>query len=125
MRKSLILLALSLAAAASPVAAEGVPSRSKVNLPALISVGDYPPSALSARQEGTVGFALDVAPDGRVTDCTVESSSGASALDLATCRIMVSRARFEPARDDAGRATADRFHGRIRWILPEPAQQSF
>ena len=40
-----------------------------------------------------------------MTDCSVTSSSGSSALDQATCRILRSRARFTPARDSSGNPT--------------------
>ena len=63
--------------------------------------------------------ASTIGTDGRVTACSVTSSSGSSALDDATCRIMRSRARFTPARDDqrqSDQRTA--ISGRIRWVLP-------
>jgi periplasmic protein TonB len=95
------------------------PARARANLASYVSDADYPASAIRAEEQGTTGFRLTVGPDGRVTNCAVTSSSGSSALDTATCRIMRSRARFTPARDDHGQATTDSVSSRIRWVLPE------
>jgi protein TonB len=95
------------------------PARAKANLPGLFSTDDYPPSALRAGEQGTTGFRLDVGTDGRVTNCTVTSSSGSSALDQATCRLLQRRARFTPARDSNGQPTTDQNSGRITWRIPE------
>ncbi len=86
----------------------------------LFSNADYPPSAFRAGEEGLVGFRADVAEDGRVTGCTVTRSSGSSALDLATCRVVRMRGRFLPARDRDGKPAKGSFHGRIAWRLPAP-----
>lgn len=118
MHKPLLLFAFSVATAGPAVAAEGVRARSTVNPPALVTIADYPPSARRAGEEGTVGFALDITADGRVSACTIEASSGSAALDAATCRIMRSRARFEPARDSGGQPIPDHLQSHIRWILP-------
>lgn len=94
-------------------------ARARGNLAALISDADYPPSAQRAGEEGTTGFALNIGPDGRVTGCNVTSSSGSSALDQATCRILQRRARFTPARDSNGQPTADTYRARITWQLKD------
>lgn len=83
-----------------------------------ISTDDYPPSALRAGEEGVVGIALAVGADGRIQSCAVTASSGHAALDQATCRLYQRRARFAPARDDAGTPVAGMFKDRVRWRLP-------
>ena len=75
-------------------------------------------TAQRAEQQGTTGFRLTVGTDGRVSACTITSSSGSSALDEATCRIMRSRARFTPAHDEHGNPIGDSVSSRIRWVLP-------
>jgi protein TonB len=87
-------------------------------LASYISDADYPASAQRNEEQGTTGFRLTVGPDGRVSNCAITSSSGSSALDQATCRIMRSRARFTPARDNMGNPTNDTVSHRIRWVLP-------
>ncbi|WP_106638831.1 energy transducer TonB [Allosphingosinicella vermicomposti] len=83
-----------------------------------ISDADYPSSALRAEEQGTTGFRLEIGANGRVTNCTVTSGSGSSALDSATCRLLRSRARFTPAKDSAGNPTTDTYSSRIVWRLP-------
>jgi periplasmic protein TonB len=95
------------------------PARAKANLGSLISNDDYPSSALRAEEEGVTGFRLSVGTNGRVTNCTITSSSGSSALDAATCRLLTSRARFTPAKDSNGNATTDTVGARIVWRIQE------
>ncbi|VXC78687.1 energy transducer TonB [Sphingomonas sp. 8AM] len=83
-----------------------------------ISTDDYPPSALRAEEEGVVGISMRIGADGRVESCAVTAPSGHASLDQATCRLYQRRARFTPARDDAGTAIAGTFTDRIRWQLP-------
>jgi periplasmic protein TonB len=65
----------------------------------------YPPAALRAEAQGRVVARLTIGADGRVTDCSVTTSSGNSDLDEATCRISLRRVRFTPAKDQSGAAT--------------------
>ena len=83
------------------------PTRARANLASYISDADYPAAAIRNGEQGIVGFRLEIAPDGRVSDCRILKSSNSAALDEATCRIMLSRARFTPARDGSGRAVSD------------------
>jgi protein TonB len=94
------------------------PAKARANLASYVSNDDYPDSAIRNEEQGTTGFRLDVGPDGRVTNCSVTSSSGSSSLDSTTCRLMRSRARFTPATDSSGARTTDSVSGRIRWVLP-------
>jgi protein TonB len=94
------------------------PQRARANLNSYFSADDYPAAALRGNDQGTTGFSLTIGPNGRVTDCSVTSSSGSSALDQATCRILRSRARYTPARDSSGNPTSGRDSGRVTWRLP-------
>lgn len=94
------------------------PHRASANLPALFATDDYPFEARRKGETGTVAFTAAIDRDGRVTDCTITTSSGSPSLDLATCSIIRSRARFRPARDAAGRAVEDSQSARISWRLP-------
>ena len=67
---------------------------------------NYPASALRAERQGRVGVRVTIGPDGRVSGCTVTSSSGASDLDSAACAGMQRYATYEPALDDAGNPTS-------------------
>lgn len=80
---------------------------------------DYPSRALREDREGTTGFRVSVGPDGRVTGCTVTSSSGSPDLDEATCSLVTRRARFNPATDGEGQPTSDSYSNRVRWQIPK------
>lgn len=75
----------------------------------------YPEAARQARSEGIVVLEAEIAADGRVTDSRVLESpspllSGAAADALRQWR-------FEPARDEAGRAVAVRFVITLNFVL--------
>jgi protein TonB len=95
------------------------PAKARGSLPGLITTDDYPQDAIRNEQQGTTAIRLDVGPDGRVTNCTVTSSSGSSSLDNTACRLLKSRARFTPATDSTGAKVSDSVSTRIRWQLPE------
>lgn len=90
----------------------------------LFSADDYPPEAVRLEQQGIVAYSATVGPDGRVASCDIVTSSGSASLDAATCSIIQRRARFRPASDQQGRPIAEKFSGRISWVLPvwEPEQ---
>jgi protein TonB len=102
-----------------PEAKKLEPARAKANLASYVSDEDYPAAAIRAEDQGTTRFRLSIGSDGRVTECTITSSSGSSALDSTTCRLMKQRARFTPARDSSGKAVGDTVGGGIRWVLPD------
>ena len=83
----------------------------------LPSHDDYPADAQRNDEQGTVGVSLSIGTDGRVSGCSVTSSSGSRSLDNATCRILRSRARFTPAKLSNGQATTDTYNQRITWRL--------
>jgi len=94
------------------------PARARANLASYVSDEDYPSSAVRNEEQGTTRFRLAVGPDGRVKDCSVTSSSGSSALDSTTCRLMKQRAKFTPARNSDGESASDTVASAIRWVLP-------
>lgn len=78
---------------------------------------DYPISALRARIGGTVHLRFIVAPNGRVSQCTVTRSSGNADLDSTTCRLIQRRFRYEPARDASGRPVPFTIVGDHGWEI--------
>lgn len=78
---------------------------------------DYPPSAQRDGVEGVTGFSLAVGPDGRASGCSITASSGSSLLDDTACRLLMRRARFNPAKDVSGTAIASSYSGRFRWQI--------
>lgn len=84
-----------------------------------ISDEDYPSSALRAEAEGTTVARFTIGTDGRVTSCTVTSSSGNSSLDDTTCKLIQRRFRYKPAQDDAGNPVTETKTQRVVWRLPQ------
>jgi protein TonB len=93
-------------------------AKAKSNLASYFSDDDYPPAAQRNEEQGTTAVRLSIGTDGRVTDCSVTASSGSTTLDNATCNILRRRARFTPAKDQAGNPITDSTTTRIRWQLP-------
>jgi protein TonB len=93
------------------------PARAKANLQGLIRSDDYPSSAQEREEQGTVRVRLSIGTNGSVTGCSVVGSSGSRALDSATCRLLQSRAKFTPARDNQGNPIADSDTVSISWRL--------
>jgi protein TonB len=66
---------------------------------------NYPARAIRDEVEGRVGVRVTIGANGRVSACTVTSSSGARVLDDAACEGMQRYARYNPALDDDGSPT--------------------
>ncbi|MFD1036579.1 energy transducer TonB [Sphingomonas hankookensis] len=79
---------------------------------------DYPQAALKAKQQGKAFVGMTVAPDGRISDCRILQTSGAAALDQATCPILVERIRFHPGQDANGKPIESYKSLNFNWVLP-------
>jgi periplasmic protein TonB len=80
---------------------------------------DYPPASIRNEEQGTTGFSVVIGPDGRVTSCSITSSSGSSTLDDTTCKLVTRRARFTPGKDSGGNPVGGVFASRVRWQIPK------
>lgn len=78
---------------------------------------NYPSRAIRDDVEGRVGVRAIVGANGRVTSCTVASSSGSAVLDEAACDGMIRYARFNPAIGDNGQPTTGTFSDTIVYQL--------
>jgi protein TonB len=58
-----------------------------------------------------------VGPNGRVSNCSVTSSSGESSLDQAACEGFRRYGRFNPALDAAGNPTAGSYSTSITYRI--------
>ena len=63
-----------------------------------------------------------VGADGRLSNCRVLQSSGNAELDATTCRIILQRYRFTPARDEHGRPVEDYAEAENEWVAHHVAQ---
>ncbi len=78
---------------------------------------NYPSRAVRSGTEGTVGVSVRIDAEGKVSACSVSSSSGSDVLDQAACDGMQRYARFDPALDDAGNPTSSSWSTRIVYKL--------
>lgn len=84
-----------------PSKARGVKAKGQAGWAGRIQ-SNYPTRAAREEREGRVGVRVQIGPDGKVSSCSVSSSSGSPDLDEAACDGMTRYARFDPALDDAG-----------------------
>jgi len=96
-----------------------VPPRPSNSRNGWVTQGDYRSSWISRGYTGQVGYRLTIGASGRVEACSVTQSSGVSALDQATCQLVTKRARFNPAKNDQGRAISGSYTGAVLWQLPD------
>ena len=82
-----------------------------------VSNDDYPSRAIREEAQGTVRFTLTVGADGRVSNCAITGSSGSSTLDDTACRLLTSRARFDPKLDGNGNPTSGTWSSSFKWQL--------
>ena len=64
---------------------------------------------------GTVTVRFIVQPNGQISGCRAAVSSGNSALDARTCRLIEQRLRFAPALDAQGRAVPSETRATYTW----------
>jgi TonB family protein len=77
----------------------------------------YPKESLANGEQGVVLYHVRIDSRGRATDCEVTQSSGYDRLDMATCSMLMDRARFTPGRDARGHATRSTFDGKVIWRI--------
>ena len=82
-----------------------------------IGNSDYPRAAEAAGVTGDLTTRYTVGANGRVTGCTVTESSGSAELDQTTCRLVMARYRYKPARDAQGKAVVDVVYEDHRWVI--------
>lgn len=93
---------------AAPAANVGASkAQPKQDIRTIFSGDDYPADALSGGMQGTAQASLLVDQTGNVVGCRILRSTGTSSLDEATCNIIRSRAKFDPARDSSGHPVPD------------------
>jgi TonB family protein len=121
--RSLALFALLVVGASRSIASTPATSAQSAApvapLAGYVTSDDYPSDALDKGEQGTVEFLLTIGVDGAPTDCAVTNSSGSSSLDSASCRIMIERARFKPAKNATGKTVVGTYTGRISWRTEE------
>ncbi|HUG45541.1 MAG TPA: energy transducer TonB [Sphingomicrobium sp.] len=80
---------------------------------------DYPMKAFEKQWEGVTRFDLLVAPDGKIADCKVTSSSGYEELDKTSCYLATKRVKFHSAKGPDGQPVWGVYRSQTIWALPE------
>ena len=87
---------------------------------------DYPKALREAFVSGTTGTLVAVSSEGRPVSCRVTHRSGSAELDATTCRLVLARFRFRPARNAAGQSVASEIEYEQEWeappLPPEPSR---
>lgn len=76
---------------------------------------DYPRSMAMMGKQALVNFRLLVDAAGKPTGCQVQRSYNDKQFDEITCRRLMERATFEPARDTAGNAVSSYYANTVVW----------
>jgi hypothetical protein len=79
---------------------------------------DYPQEALRKGEQAYPGFMLVVGTDGKPKNCQITSPSPYADLDRTTCALMMTRGRFKPALDSAGRPIISTYKNYAIWEIP-------
>lgn len=101
-----------------PLQSETIPPEPIGDPSAWIRESDYPSNFLRNGEEGTSRFQVRVGPNGLPTVCFTIASSGHFQLDGRACALVMSRARFNPARNGSGNAVAGIYTGSHDWQAP-------
>ena len=83
----------------------------------IFSSSDYPATALSRADQGTVMVTVLLDEAGQVKDCSVDGSAGAATLDTMTCHLIQERASFRPAIGSDGKPVRSVFVQRVTWRI--------
>lgn len=96
-----------------------VAARPRTSPAGWVTTDDYRSNWIRQEMTGKARFRLEIAADGRVTNCTITGSSGHPQLDTATCALVSERAKFNPAQGSEGEPVAGSYSSAIDWQLPE------
>lgn len=84
----------------------GIAAKGPRQIKGHLSYDDLPQGLLQPGQEAGATVRYTVNPDGTVSGCRIDRSSGYAPLDATACRLIEQRFRFRPARDRAGNPIA-------------------
>jgi protein TonB len=109
------MLSILSAAAVLGIGASGVP----LDPGSWVTPSDYPAKAMSDRAQGNAEFRLSVDTSGRADACGILASSGSQELDVATCELILARARFKPAIGPDGKPVRFEYSSAVRWTVSD------
>lgn len=113
-----VSMILAMALGGQDAGAGAEPKPTPVSPVSWLSDDDYPTKSFAQHANGTTGFLLRVDATGKVTDCRVAETSGFIELDQTTCAVLLTRSKFQPARDAGGVAIVSVYKGSFTWKFP-------
>ena len=78
---------------------------------------DYPNEALASGKSAVIRFRLTVNAVGKATGCAIQSGTRNAEFEKVTCALLIKRANFKPASDQAGSPVASYYTSTVTWIL--------
>lgn len=79
---------------------------------------DYPGSALRGGRSATIAFRLMVDATGTPSACKIQTAISSPEFIEHTCKLLIRRARFTPARDAAGAPSPSYYVNSVNWVMP-------
>lgn len=79
--------------------------------------GDYPKKALASGKSAVIRFRLTISAVGKATDCAIQSGTRDPEFEKISCALLIKRANFKPASDQAGNPVASYFTSTVSWIV--------
>ena len=81
------------------------------------SPDDYPSKMLERGQQAIVNYRIIVDEKGSPTSCTIQRSTRPKDFDDLVCRLIMKRAKFEPALDATGNPVRSFYAQRVTWRI--------
>ena len=78
---------------------------------------DYPKEALASGKSAVIRFRLTVSAAGKATSCAIQSGTRNAEVERATCALLIKRANFKPASDQAGTPVASYYASTVTWLV--------
>lgn len=81
-----------------------------------VTSDDYPHEGVEISHPVSVDFRLAINGKGLAEKCMIMRGSGSKVLDEWTCNLVMSRARFKPAKDENGKVTQGSYFETVKWL---------
>ena len=80
---------------------------------------DYPGPMMFKGNQALVQFRLEVDELGAVTNCHIQGHTKPEGFADLTCKLIIKRAKFQPALDAAGKPAKSYYVNRVHWLIPD------
>lgn len=84
-----------------------------------INPRNYPKGMLNNGQSATVTFRIMVDANGAPTDCIIQEATSPREVGPETCKMLMQKAKFQPAKNRDGAPVPDFFVNQVSWYMRE------